>query len=240
MTAQHHACEPTPDAPAARSLTWLVPAGLAIALVAVVGGLLLGRNTAAAARTTDEVSVGFLRDMGTHHAQAVRMAEVAHRRGADPTLVYLAFDILSTQQGQIGIMSTLLASADQAQSSTTPAMAWMGHSGPMPGLASEADIRALETLSVSAMEQSWLRLMVRHHRGAVPMADAAAADAGDPAVAVLAASMSASQQSEIDALQDMLRARGAAPEPETDPAGHGAQSAGGAVDTPHVPPHAGH
>ena len=240
MTAQHHAGEPTPDAPAARSLTWLVPAGLAVALVAVVGGLLLGRNTAAAARTTDEVSVGFLRDMGTHHAQAVRMAEVAHRRGADPTLVYLAFDILSTQQGQIGIMSTLLASADQAQSSTTPAMAWMGHSGPMPGLASEADIRALETLSVSAMEQSWLRLMVRHHRGAVPMADAAAADAGDPAVAVLAASMSASQQSEIDALQDMLRARGAAPEPETDPARHGAQSAGGAVGTPLVPPHDGH
>ncbi len=56
-------------------------------------------------RVTDAVSLGFVRDMSAHHAQAVRMSEIAHRRSDDPDLSYLAFDILSTQQGQIGIMT---------------------------------------------------------------------------------------------------------------------------------------
>lgn len=203
--------------------SWLVPAGLALVTAGLVGGLVLGNGMAGAGtpRVTDRVSVGFVRDMSTHHAQAVQMSEIAHRRSADPALNYLAFDILSTQQGQIGIMSGWLDLWDQAQSGASgEQMTWMGHTGPMPGMATRDAIDELNTLPVAEMEEQWLRLMIRHHRGAVPMADIAAADAGSPDVALLAQQMSDSQQSEIDAMQDMLRLRGRAPEPDDAAGGH--------------------
>lgn len=221
---QHH-----DDVPAGRRLpAWLVPAALALALAGLLGGLFLGRGMAAsgAERVTDEVSLGFVRDMSTHHAQAVRMSEIVHRRSANPVLNYLAFDILSTQQGQIGIMRGWLELWDQSQSGPSgQQMAWMGHTGPMPGMATAAEIAELNTLPIAQMEEQFLRLMVRHHRGAVPMADAAADRATSPEVAAFAGKLSTGQQSEIDAMQDMLSQRGLAPEPEDRMAPHGTANA---------------
>jgi uncharacterized protein (DUF305 family) len=217
----------------------LVPAGLALAVVALLGGLLQGRGMAAEGpeRVTDSVSLGFLRDMSTHHAQAVRMSEIAHRRSADPELNYLAFDILSTQQGQIGIMTGWLDLWEQSQSASGAPMAWMGHDEPMPGMASNAEIEQLNTLPVAEMEEQWLRLMIRHHRGAVPMADAAAEQADSLETAALAAKMSAGQQSEIDLMQRLLAERGSAPEPDSAAAGDGT----GVEDPPAAEPsHDGH
>ena len=207
---------------------WLVPAGLALAIAGLLGGLLLGKGMAAggAERVTDPVSLGFVRDMGVHHAQAVRMSEIAHRRSADPKVNYLAFDILSTQQGQIGIMSGWLELWRQSRSGSEPQMAWMGHTGAMPGMATDDEIAALDTLPVPQMEEQFLRLMIRHHRGAVPMADAAAARATSPEVATFAGKMSAGQQSEVDLMQSMLAERGFAPEPDDTTSGH---PAGGAT-----------
>ena len=164
-------------------------------------------------RATDAVSLGFVRDMSVHHAQAVRMSEIAHRRSSDPELNYLAFDILSTQQGQIGIMTGWLDLWEQGQSGDDAPMAWMGHEGPMPGMASDEELARLDRLPVAQMEELWLRLMIRHHRGAVPMADDAAARADDDETAALAASMSAGQSSEIELMERMLAERGLAPEP---------------------------
>ena len=206
------------DSTARPSRALLVPAGLALTAAALLAGLLLGRGMAdGPERVTDPVSLGFVRDMGVHHAQAVRMAEIAHRRSADPDLNPLAFDILSTQQGQIGIMSGWLDLWEQSQSASTAPMAWMDHDGPMPGLASAAELERLDALPVAEMEELWLRLMIRHHRGAVPMADAAAEQADSPEVAAFAAQMSAGQQSEVDLMQRLLAERGAPPEPDGAP-----------------------
>ena len=224
---------------ASRSRAWLLPAGLALATGALLGGLLLGRGMAAAGpeRVTDPVTLGFVRDMSVHHAQAVRMSEIAHRRSDDPALSYLAFDILSTQQGQIGIMSGWLDLWQQGQRGTAEPMAWMGHEGPMPGMATDAEIEQLNALPVAEMEERWLRLMIRHHRGAIPMASAAASQADNAQTADLAAKMSAGQQSEIDLMQHLLVERGLAREPGGPAAGAG--PAAGSVPTG-VPSHAGH
>ncbi len=230
MTDRTHRA--TDDLPAAeaddvsggrRSRVLLLPAGLTLAVAALLGGLLLGRGMAADGpeRATDPVSLGFLRDMSTHHAQAVRMSEIAHRRSADPDLNYLAFDILSTQQGQIGIMTGWLDLWEQSQSGSGEPMAWMGHAGPMPGMATDGEIERLDTLPVAQTEEQWLRLMIRHHRGAVPMADAAAQQADSPQTAALAEKLSAGQQSEIDLMQRLLAERGHAPEPDSGAAGDG-------------------
>lgn len=197
-----------------RTSAWLVPAGIALLTVGLLAGLLLGRGMSEADATiTDPVSVGFLQDMKIHHAQAVRMSEIVHRRSSDPALNYLAFDILSTQHGQIGIMSGWLDLSRQSQSGGGPTMAWMGHDGPMPGLASPEQIEELTTLPVPQMEEQYLRLMIEHHRGALPMASYAAEHALSRDVGSLAAQMNAGQASEIDLMQDLLVERGWAVEP---------------------------
>lgn len=103
-------------------------------------------------RVTDPVSLGVVRDMSTPHAQAVRMSAPPHRRSADPDLNYLAFDILSTQQGQIEIMTGWPDVWEQSQSGSDEPMAWMGHDGSMPGMASDAEIERLNTLPVAEMQ----------------------------------------------------------------------------------------
>ena len=209
-----------PAGPAAARLV-LVPVGLALAAVALLGGLLLGRGmTDAPALVTDAVDVGFVRDMKKHHAQAVEMGGIVHRRSPDKDLNYLAYDILTTQQGQIGIMTGWLDMSGHSQSGGK-SMAWMeGHDGPMAGMATREEIARLETVPVDRMHELFLRLMIRHHAGALPMAEYVVDRGKSPHVVALAQGVVASQTAEIDLMNDLLRARGHAEEPAA-AGGHG-------------------
>jgi uncharacterized protein (DUF305 family) len=212
------------ETPSSSRRPWLMLLAGFVAALALLGGLLLGKGMAApSAAVTDEVSVGFLRDMKIHHAQAVQMSMILHRRSPDPHLNFLSEDILTTQQGQIGIMMGYLSLSGQTQSGSGPIMAWMGdeHAGHMPGMASDEQVEALKTLPLPQMHEQYLRLMIHHHRGAIPMAQYAADHADNPEVARLAQTMATGQASEIQAMQDMLTAAGLPPEPDDSSAGHG-------------------
>jgi uncharacterized protein (DUF305 family) len=192
-----------------------------VALLALVGGLLLGRGmNSGPVEVSDAVSIGFLQDMKVHHAQAVEMSEIVHRRSSDPELNYLAFDILSTQQGQIGIMTGWLDLWGARQSATGPVMGWMGHDGPMPGMATAEQIVALESMPVAEMEREFLQLMLAHHRGALDMAKAAADHAESGDVAALAHNMYTGQSAEIALMERMLVERGAVPATGAEHHGH--------------------
>lgn len=226
----------TPASPDRRGRAVLA-AGAAV-VAALLAGLVLGRGLTDPGEELDPVAVGFAQDMATHHAQAVAMSAVAHRRVTDPALNYLAEDILTTQQGQIGIMSAWLTDAGQPQTNPGAVMAWMGdaHTGPMPGMASPAQIEQLATLPVPQLEEQYLRLMVRHHAGAVPMAAYAAAHTDSPKVAALAENMESGQSAEIRALNGLLTDRGLPPEPAT--GAHGAAPAPTGAAS-HGPGHSG-
>ena len=209
--------DPSPPRAARR---FLVPAALGLLLLGLVAGMLLGRGLSATPQAApNAVDLGFARDMTTHHAQAVEMSEIVHRRSTDSAVSYLAFDVLSTQQGQIGIMTGWLDLWREPQRSGLPAMLWMGHvqTGPMPGMATDEEVQSLETLPLPQMTEQYLRLMIRHHRGAVDMARFAAANAGTTDVATLAGNMDAGQSSEIRLMQDMLVERSWQPEPDVSP-----------------------
>jgi uncharacterized protein (DUF305 family) len=220
---------PSEDPPVARrhAHIWMLLVGLTV-LAALIAGLVVGqRMTSSVLAVDDPVDLGFSREMKIHHAQAVETSSIVYRRTDDPALATLAFDILTTQQGQIGIMTGWLGLWRQGQGiGAERPMVWMGqpHDGPMPGMASPAQVAALRTLPVARMNESFLRLMIEHHRGALPMAAYAAKHASSPDVRLLAANMDASQAAEIDAMQAMLRERGWAPQPEPAPSQHGGHS----------------
>ena len=182
-----------------------------VLLVGVVVGvattLLLAANRAP---DDDSAEVGFARDMAIHHAQAVEMAEIVRDRTESEEMQTLASDIALTQQGQIGQMEGWLAVWSLPATRTGPAMTWMGHSteGRMPGMASPEEVEELLEAPPEETDVRFLQLMIPHHEAAIPMAEAALERSDRPEVERLAGAIAASQEAEIQAMQDLLRSRG--------------------------------
>mgnify|MGYP000250479449 CR=1 FL=1 len=204
---------------------WLTAA---IVLAIAVSALLLAAGTAwfAANRPPGDTSLeaGFARDMIVHHDQAVAMALLARDRTTDPAVQALATDILLTQQNQIGQMLGWLSVWGLPATGTEPPMAWMGAppastmpemasgsmTGTMPGMATAEEIAELASLTGEAADRLFLRLMIRHHQGAIPMAEMAMARSANPQVRTLATAIVAGQEAEITAMEAMLAGKEAA------------------------------
>jgi uncharacterized protein (DUF305 family) len=189
----------------------MLVAGVAIALTvvmaAIAGWALFGGGGDPG---DDSVDAGFARDMSTHHEQAVQMAGIVYRRTEDEAIRGLAYDILTTQQAQIGMMGGWLGLWDLPAGSENPPMAWMGHemTGPMPGMATDEEVASLETLPPADMDREFLRLMIAHHKGATDMATYAAQNAEEDLVRTVARSMAETQSFEITTMEQMLTERG--------------------------------
>ncbi len=216
-----HDADPSADdfSPPARAWWPLLLVALAALLLGGLAGYRLGH---AATPAADSVDVGFARDMSVHHEQAVQMAALAYDRSDDPAVRLLAFDILTTQQGQIGIMSGWLDAWGVPWTTTGPRMAWMGMptEGLMPGMATAAQLDALRNADGAAADVLFLQLMIPHHVGGVDMATEAAAQAERASVRQLAAAMAEAQTSEIAYMNELLVAKGAAPVAAPTDSGH--------------------
>jgi uncharacterized protein (DUF305 family) len=56
----------------------------------------------------------------------------------------------------------------------------------------------------ASFDTTWLQMMVRHHQGAIAMAEVVKAEGSDPAVRALADRIIAAQQAEIDEMNTAL------------------------------------
>lgn len=110
--------------PGRKLLGWPLLSAL-LTVVIVAGGVLTWRMWPRHPAESS-VDVGFVRDMITHHDQAVAMATIIHDRSDDPDLVLLTTDIALTQQGQIGIMRGWLDGWDRLPTGSDLPMTWMG------------------------------------------------------------------------------------------------------------------
>ncbi|GAB2911548.1 DUF305 domain-containing protein [Rhodococcus aerolatus] len=228
---------PEPEAPRRPRPRSEKPALLVLAVVVLVGlgflaGATLGPSGSGDTLTVpaaDSVDVGFLQDMTVHHQQAVQMANVAYVRAQAPEVRSLAFDILTSQQAQIGQMQGWLTLWGRAQLPTGPYMTWMAGSpmaagmgampaggvAQMPGMASQDDLAALSAATGTDVDTLFLQLMLRHHQGGAGMLSYAAANAGQPVVASFAKQVSGTQVNEAEYMTTLLAQRGAQPLPLT-------------------------
>jgi uncharacterized protein (DUF305 family) len=176
------------------------------------------------------VEVGFAQDMSVHHLQAVTMANWERDHTTDPELKQLAFDIGSSQQEQVGRMKGWLMLWNQPEQTTGAYMTWMtepmshAHGGatmamtpangaPMPGMATNAELAKMRTLTGKELDNSFLQLMLRHHQGGTPMVQYAQDHSNLSALKVLTKNILATQGAEMDLMTQMLKARGAEPLP---------------------------
>ncbi|HEX6387032.1 MAG TPA: DUF305 domain-containing protein [Anaerolineae bacterium] len=165
----------------------------------------------------DSADVGFARDMSDHHRQAVEMSALLYDRTDDETMRLLAYDILTSQQAQIGIMSGWLDAWGYNWSSSGPKMEWMGMptTGLMPGMATVEEMNRLRDAQGVEADAIFMQLMIPHHRSGVMMAEAAAAQAETEVVRNLAQGMAEAQRVEIDYMQQLLQEKGYDPVPDT-------------------------
>jgi uncharacterized protein (DUF305 family) len=194
-----------------------------LALVAVVAYVVTKGGDSGGDTTSSAVDIGFAQDMIVHHQQAVLMAAYTREHAGSDEVRALAGAIDSAQQREIGQMTGWLQSWGKPLASDRLPMSWMaedmpGHmhdelgAGSMPGMASPAEMDRLVNLTGKRLDVQFLRLMIRHHEGGLPMAKDAATHAGANYVRNAARTMIMDQQREIDQMQTLLQARGAAPE----------------------------
>ena len=205
---------------------WIVlPILLAVgALTFAAGRFSTFGSQGAGAPGADSAEAGFSRDMQVHHAQAIQMAMEIYQKTADDELRILAYDIATGQAGQRGEMYDWLVQWGLSQSGG-PMMQWMdaspagsGHAMPdgaamteeeariAMGMASAEEISALEGATGQQADCLFLGLLIRHHEGAIPMAEALIELGSDSRALTVAENIKNGQTAEIDAMKSM-RAR---------------------------------
>ena len=163
----------------------------------------------------NSAEAGFLRDMSTHHAQAVEMSMIVHAASTDPAVVTLAGDIALTQHGQIGYMQAWLRDWHLSPTGSAPVMAWMPDGagavvdGLMPGMATPEQMDQLRKAGGRDLSVLYLKLMRQHHLGGIHMAQEILNLSRNDKVTWLAQTMVASQQGEIALIDSMLKQLGA-------------------------------
>ncbi len=175
--------------------------GVAVGAGGAVGVHTVGHAVAA----PTEADIGFCTDMTMHHLQALAMCQRVLGRPTGDFVQAAAAEVLQTQAIEIGTMRAWLTDWGQPTDVPDQAMGWMGMNdgagmpaAMMPGLASEADMRALATAEGWEQGRLWLTLMRAHHVGGVDMANAAVAMAHSEKVRRLASVQARVQTYEIE------------------------------------------
>ncbi len=191
-----------------------------IAIFALVLGYLGGMLQPRLSTPGDNsAEAGFARDMSVHHAQAVEMAMIAWQKSKNPDIQEMAYNIATGQQAQIGIMQTWLTNWHLLPTGTRPRMAWMPDHTPllpdgrMPGMASDAELAQLRTLTGTPFDVLFCQLMLRHHLGGIHMVDGVLQATHNQQVIDVASAMKNAQQNDVTNLRNLLKQMDAAPLP---------------------------
>ncbi|WP_405772420.1 DUF305 domain-containing protein [Streptomyces sp. NBC_00080] len=194
-------------------------AGVLVAAGAVTYSVAEDGSADTAAPAADSADAGFARDMAVHHQQAVEMSYIVRDRTTDEDVRRLAYDIAQTQANQRGMLLGWLDLWGLPKVSSKAPMSWMGmgdmadgeDGALMPGMATNTELKKLGTLNGKAAEVLFLQLMTAHHKGGIHMAEGCVDKCTVGVEKRLAQGMVEAQQSEIDLMTDMLKARGAKP-----------------------------
>lgn len=133
----------------------------------------------------------FAEMMIPHHQQALEMSALALGTSVNPDVRALAEEIQAAQEPEIAQMRSWGATG----------AAHEGHQ--MDGMLSDAEMAALAAASGTEFDRLFLEGMIKHHQGAIDMAQMVLASENDE-VRTLGEQIVASQQAEITRMQELL------------------------------------
>lgn len=198
----------------------------ALALSLALGGVLAACGGDTEPAETAQVSttehntadVTFASDMIQHHAQALSMVDLTLERDLDPEVQGLAEDIRAAQGPEIETMADWLTTWGEDVPETMRDHVNSGHDSgdmsesmegmegvdEMPGMMTADDLSALENASDAEFQDMWLQMMIKHHEGAVEMAETEQEDGQFKDAVDLAGQIADSQTQEIDTMKSLL------------------------------------
>ncbi|MFD9412594.1 DUF305 domain-containing protein [Streptomyces sp. NPDC059989] len=144
--------------------------------------------------------VTFAQGMIPHHQQAIEMADLAATRAESAEVKKLAGEIKKAQDPEIKTLSGWLTSWGEK----VPAEG-EGHGGhDMSGMMTAEEMKQLESSSGKAFDTAFLKLMVKHHEGAVAMAKTEQSEGAYQPAKDMAAAIITSQSAEIARMKTLL------------------------------------
>ncbi|MFN0178348.1 MAG: DUF305 domain-containing protein [Gemmatimonadales bacterium] len=196
-----------------------VGAAAVLAMSPLIGCAGASRSTAAtgptprALRQVSPADARFMAGMIPHHAQAVKIAGWAASHGARSDIRILAERIIVAQRDEIALMQTWLADRGlpvPAADATHHRMVMNGteHAMLMPGMLTDEELARLDQARGWAFDRLFLTYMIRHHEGALTMANELFATDGagqDEVVFRFGSDVVADQSTEIERMQSLLR-----------------------------------
>lgn len=151
----------------------------------------------------------FVQAMVPHHAQALEMCALARSRAESPEVLTLARRIRGAQGPEILTLGAWLEQRGLAVPTVEddPKEFDHGEHGhtPMAGMLTAEQMDELREAQGREFDELFLRGMIRHHAGAVQMAQAVAADGSDTMALEVADEVAAGQTAEIERMRELLR-----------------------------------
>lgn len=147
----------------------------------------------------NEIDVMFPTDMIPHHRQAVEMAALAATKANDPRVKDLARRIGTAQDSEVTLMAGWLTTWGEP----VPAPDQM-HTAHGPGMMTHAEMEDLKDTKGLAFDRMFCDMMIRHHEGALQMAEVTSTRGQNPAVVALAKQVFAVQTAEVAELHSIL------------------------------------
>ncbi|MEU8946408.1 DUF305 domain-containing protein [Streptomyces sp. NPDC048489] len=161
----------------------------------------LSAGEAAKKRTEDDspnsADFTYARMMIEHHTQALEMTRLAPRQAESSRVKALAARISASQGPEISSMKGWLDTHDG------DAHATRHQHEEMPGMATEAQLKALRVARGKVFDRLFLKLMITHHDGAILMATDVKAQGNNIQIEEMADDVIAQQTSEISRMRAM-------------------------------------
>ncbi|MFD7564480.1 DUF305 domain-containing protein [Streptomyces tendae] len=146
----------------------------------------------------NSADVSYARMMIQHHAQALKMTELAPQQAESGQVKKLAERISAAQGPEIKAMEGWLETHGEKVTGG-------GHDhAAMPGMATEAQLKKLRAAEGKAFDQLFLTLMITHHEGAISMATDVKSEGNNVLIEEMADDVVAQQTSEISRMRAML------------------------------------
>ncbi|MFM9370955.1 DUF305 domain-containing protein [Streptomyces sp. Da 82-17] len=170
--------------------------------------------------TPNSADFAYAEMMIEHHAQALVMTELAPERAQSKQVKGLAERIGAAQGPEIDAMKGWLKKHDAHKRHGKDGGSHEGHGdghaggdgdghadghggAPMPGMATEAQLKSLRAAKGAAFDELFLKLMITHHDGAVTMATDLLAEGNNIQIEEMANDTVAQQSAEISRMRGM-------------------------------------
>lgn len=139
--------------------------------------------------------IQFLDTMIQHHKEGIDMIQMGAEKAENPEVRSMAQKMVEEQKKEIpelqNLRNEVKANAPEAVNRNLPGMEPMDHS-------------KLESATGAEFDREFLNMTIKHHQGAVEMADMALNQAQNPDVKAKAQMMHDKQKQEIEQMQGML------------------------------------